>query len=128
MCHSKGLRLCDQSCSGTGCQYNRRAVWTRLPCEVAVATLASADSSPQEAFAYQGVDRASYRDALEPAATSIPESGKLVVEGRQLVVGLMIVLGGLTMASLLIILRKSRRVHDFGCRHARRSSLLLRVN
>jgi len=32
MCDALGLKLCDKSCSGTGCNYNRYPVWTGLEC------------------------------------------------------------------------------------------------
>jgi len=32
-CQNNGLTLCDQTCSGQGCQYNYWDVWTKVPCE-----------------------------------------------------------------------------------------------
>jgi len=32
-CAQLGLELCDKSCAGKGCGYNRHPVWSRLPCE-----------------------------------------------------------------------------------------------
>jgi len=33
LCDSLGLQLCDTSCKGKGCYYNRHHVWTRLECD-----------------------------------------------------------------------------------------------
>jgi len=49
MCSDLGLQLCDKSCAGAGCAYNRHPVWTRLECDadsnIAALARASALSS-----------------------------------------------------------------------------------
>ena len=32
LCSEQGLKLCDQSCRGKGCNYDRGFVWTSLAC------------------------------------------------------------------------------------------------
>lgn len=102
MCNSKGLRLCDQNCDGAGCQYNKRAVWTRLPCEVTALPV----------FARKG-DPVSYTEALEVAATS---PAKSVLANHQNssqpapVTMKLIMLGGLTMVGVFAVLRKGLKV------------------
>ena len=33
LCAERNLRLCGQSCKGTGCGYDRYPVWSRLECD-----------------------------------------------------------------------------------------------
>jgi len=39
LCDSLGLRLCDTSCKGKGCHYNRHPVWSGLECDAPSAAV-----------------------------------------------------------------------------------------
>jgi len=57
MCSAFGLQLCDKSCRGAGCSYNRHPVWTRLECD------AVESSSPAGASALSSSAGQSYLDS-----------------------------------------------------------------
>ena len=46
-CSSRGLVLCEKSCSGQGCSYNNGYVWTGLGCDGEPEAEAEAEAEPE---------------------------------------------------------------------------------